>query len=176
MNRVVKFSIAVVMLIAGLSTAVWVRQHGNHDHDHGAQQTPAFDIMRAELGTMEGGKTTLAQLKSEKILLNFWATWCAPCRHEMPLFDQAAKKIPTVKVVGVALDKHELVNKFLQEVPLNYDIFISKFDIFYYLQLNGNKTGVLPFTVLIDKEGHLLAKKIGEFPDVESIVAFTRQT
>ncbi|WOV90274.1 MAG: TlpA disulfide reductase family protein [Candidatus Zeuxoniibacter abyssi] len=164
------------MLVAGIATAVWVRQHNHGNHGHGAHKTPDFDILQAELSKSDGGSTTLAQFESEKILLNFWATWCAPCRHEMPFFDQAAKKLPAVKVVGITVEDREIVNKFLQEIPLNYDIFTSKFDIFYYFQLNGNKTGILPFTVLIDKEGRLLAKKIGEFPDTESIVAFAQKS
>lgn len=106
------------------------------------------------------------------ILVNFWAVWCAPCVEEMPLFDAAARRLPNVKVVGITTDSRDVIDKFLLKVPVEYPLFTAKFDIFYYWQANGNKAGLLPFTLLLDKDGNIKNKQLGEFADVAAIVRF----
>ncbi len=169
--------LGIMCFVLGFVFAVFLwRSHesGGNNHEH-ANAAPAFDILGAELSGANGESINLRALagenKKKTIVVNFWATWCAPCVHEMPLFDEAAKKSGML-IVGITTDKRAEIEKFLRRAPVEYPLFTAKFDIFYFFQQNGNKTGVLPFTVLLDSNGGIIRKKLGEFPDAESIIQF----
>ena len=131
-----------------------------------------LDIQTAQFNFLDGNETALAQMPPAPRLVNFWATWCAPCVHEMPLLDKASEQNPAVHFSGVAIDHPDLVRPFLRKVPVKYDILTPKFDIFFLFELYGNKTGALPYTLLLDEKGGVLAQKIGEFHSAEEINAF----
>ena len=136
-------------------------------------QTPDTPILQtAPLATLDEGETTFADLPPAPRLVNFWATWCAPCIHEMPLLQQAAKDNPDIHIAGIAVDHAELVRPFVEENAIKYDIFIPKFDIFFLFEQINNETGVLPYTILLNEKGDIIARKIGEFHSVEEINLF----
>lgn len=106
-----------------------------------------------------------AAFAGRPLLINFWASWCAPCIKEMPELDRfAASQVPNgVQVVGIALDDPAAVTGFLQRTPVAYPILIDvpgPRDTGVQL---GNPKGVLPYTVLIGRDGRLLKQKIGPF-------------
>ncbi|MBP6117139.1 MAG: TlpA family protein disulfide reductase [Neisseriaceae bacterium] len=87
-------------------------------------------------------------------VLNVWATWCAPCRKEIPELNQWAKKqqqsklTPRVKVLSVALDEPKNIAKFIKEVPVNYPIWLLKGDSAQWFKTIGNVSGGVPFTLV----------------------------
>ena len=68
---------------------------------------------------------SLSQYKNKWLLVNFWATWCAPCREEIPDLNELADKNKKIKLVGIAIDEIEAVKMFLNKTPINYDSLIS---------------------------------------------------
>jgi len=99
------------------------------------------------------------------LLVNVWATWCAPCLHELPELQRFAEAqgADGVQVVGVALDDAALVRDFLQRVPVRYPILIDapgRADAGVRL---GNPKGVLPYSVLIGADGRVLRRRVGPF-------------
>ena len=168
--------------LAGLSVSLGLRSGRlHHAHDPGADphvapEAAGFELSDARFATLDGRSGTLSQLypqlAAEPLLLNFWATWCAPCRAEMPLLDAAAPRLPAA-LLGIAVaDEPEHIRAFLAEVPVEYPILLAQFDIFYFFQKHGNTIGALPFQLLLDNEGGVVRSKVGEFTDTAELLEF----
>jgi len=89
------------------------------------------------------------------ILLNFWATWCPPCRHEIPDFIELYQKYHDkgFTIVGVALDSQQNAIDFVDPMGINYPILVGEDDGIALTQQYGNSLGVLPYSVIIDRHG-----------------------
>ncbi len=118
-----------------------------------------------ELTDSVGKRRRLSEWSGKPVLINFWATWCGPCREEMPLLDRSRGKVG-VEVVGIAVDDPAAVKDFLADNPVGYPILLASDDGKAELMF-GDTRGVLPFSVLIGKDGKLLAQRAGSFsPDM----------
>mgnify|MGYP002630445556 CR=1 FL=1 len=95
----------------------------------------------------------LRDFKGQQIVFNFWATWCEPCREEIPELNQFAKEHKNITLIGIAVDDLESVKKFQQDVPIEYLSLIADMDGVRLSQSLGNDKGVLPFTAIIDASG-----------------------
>ncbi|HEY9080244.1 MAG TPA: TlpA disulfide reductase family protein [Magnetovibrio sp.] len=136
----------------------------------GALDTPFFNAAEEEI--------TIASLKGRGVVLNFWATWCAPCVREMPALDRlaAALKDQGVDVIAVSEDR-----KALKKVPPFFEAnAIANLDVYYDLKGQlSRKVGVegLPTTVLIDAEGQLVGRVLGVLEwDAPQTVNYLAQT
>lgn len=114
-----------------------------------------------ELASLEGKKVKLSDFRGKAVLLNFWATWCGPCKIEMPWFVELQKEYEPqgLQVLGVAVDEadQEDIAKFAREMGVNYPILIGTDAV-------GTSYGgvnVLPTTFFIDRDGKLVAREFG---------------
>ncbi len=107
------------------------------------------------LDSNSGSIITAADFSDKTLLINFWATWCAPCRQEMPmLMDLQTEYGPMgLQVVGIALDDAENVSNFVKTYGISYPILVSDTKGFVTSAAYGNSEGVLPYSVLVDKNG-----------------------
>ena len=114
------------------------------------------------LPDMDGGTATLADYTGQVLLLNFWATWCLPCRAEMPWFVefQRAFESDGFAVLGVSVDEpgRDIVEPFLARSPVNYRIALADTD--QRLAPFG-PMNTLPTTWLVDKRGRIAAEHVG---------------
>ena len=112
----------------------------------------------------QGGELDLASLRGKPLLINFWATWCAPCVREMPQIDRFHREYGPRgwQVLGLAIDRPEPVAKFLARVKVGFPIGLAGLDGMDLLHGLGNVSGGLPFTVVIDGAGLLVQRKLGE--------------
>ena len=103
--------------------------------------------------------------RDRPLLVNVWASWCAPCVHEMPELQRFASAQPAngVQVVGIALDDGDAVRAFLRRVPVAYPILLDAPGPADAGVRLGNPQGVLPYSVLISADGTLLKQRIGPF-------------
>lgn len=110
-----------------------------------------------------GQVQAFTQWRGKVLVVNFWAPWCPPCRAEMPGFAALQDKYGGrgVQFVGVALDEAENVRRFLQEFALNYPILLGG-EPGYRLSFDlGNNTNSLPFTVVFDRQGRVVLRRVG---------------
>lgn len=120
---------------------------------------PDFWSLRFE--RPEGGELALADVQGKPLLLNFWATWCAPCIAEMPLIDGFSKRQPGWNVVGLAIDGQAPVREFLRQHPVGFRIGLAGMAGVDLTRALGNAEGGLPFTVLVDAKGRPVQRKLG---------------
>ncbi len=117
------------------------------------------------LPDVEGKPQQLAQWDGKRILLNFWATWCAPCRAEMPLLTDAQKRFAAdgVQIVGIAVDQPAAVREWVAQNPPGYPILIDAPATHRATSTYGNTRAILPYSVLIGADGRMIRRKFGVF-------------
>ena len=113
------------------------------------------------LDTLEGKAIRLSDFRGQAVLLNFWATWCGPCKIEMPWFIELQKQYGRdgLQIVGVAMDDSSKadIEKFVKEMGVNYPILLGK-------EAVGQDYGgvnVLPTTFFIDRDGRIVGREFG---------------
>ena len=108
-------------------------------------------------------------------MVNFWATWCAPCRREIPLLNKirAERKTQNAEIVGIAVDFRDDVLEFVKKVPLEYPLLIGEEDGLAAAEAFGMGMA-FPFSVFVDSQNRILTVKIGELHEDEANFAFDR--
>lgn len=115
------------------------------------------------LPDLHGQTTALARWHGKVLLLNFWATWCAPCRHEMPMLAQMQREHAAagLQVVGIAMDQPQSAAAFLKQVPVGYPILIGIDADPVPTTTFGDTRGLLPYSVLVGRDGRILETRLG---------------
>jgi thiol-disulfide isomerase/thioredoxin len=113
--------------------------------------------------TPGGDKLAMRVFLGKNLLLNFWATWCPPCIEEMPLLDRfhAQNSANGWQVLGMAVDQGPAVQRFLTQTPVRFPITLAGMSGVELSRSLGNQGGGLPFTVLFDRTGQIVQRKIG---------------
>jgi peroxiredoxin len=131
---------------------------------------PAF-----ALPDMSGKKISLSSYRGKAVLINFWATWCAPCRSEIPLLETLHTEWAArgVSVVGIAVDHRDKVLEFAGRFKINYPLLIGEQDALDAADAFGVASPVFPFTVFTDRRGEVVTLFIGELhrPQAEFILS-----
>lgn len=114
-------------------------------------------------GSVDGSFISASDFDGQVVLVNFWATWCAPCREEMPMLMDIRDRYSAqgFEVVGVAIDDVAAAREFLEEVGVQYPNVVGSMDVMETLGLYGNASGTLPYTVLIDRDGVIRWRLMG---------------
>jgi peroxiredoxin len=116
------------------------------------------------LHTTEGKKLSLSDYKGKAVLINFWATWCAPCQREIPLLKTLAGEWAShdVTVVGIAVDYRDKVLQFRDQFKIGYPLLIGEQDALDAAAKFGMASPAFPFTVFTDRRGEVVALFVGE--------------
>ena len=195
--RFLRSTLGSVLLVLGfggvaLAAGVWLRGHTQPTAPpapkvlelHGGvpaesvtvAETPADPARRPEYAftDLDGTPRRLSDFDGQIVIVNFWATWCPPCLHEIPGFIELQAKYAEkgVRFVGIALDDTDNVKRFAGEVSLNYPTAHGQESALDLMKAFGNKRGGLPYTVLVNREGVMTYRKAGELTleDAEALI------
>lgn len=126
---------------------------------------PAF-----ELADLSGRTRHIREWDGKVIVLNFWATWCPPCKREIPTLIELQDSYGAqgLQVIGVAIDQRQLVQEFTEYMGVNYPVLVGETDATEVTKRYGNRYGQLPFTAFIDREGRIVEVKRGEIEREEA--------
>jgi len=140
--------------------------------DPGAATGPKVPEVRPvfELKDPQGAVRSITEWDGKSLMINFWATWCAPCVREIPLLNALrAEYAPRgFEVVGVAVDFPEDVVKFMEKRPIDYPVLIGEQDGLDAAAAFGVNTMAFPFTAFTDAQGRVLTVHMGEIHDAEA--------
>ncbi len=130
--------------------------------------------------TDRAGQThSLSDWQGKPLIVNFWATWCAPCRREIPLLNTLARTYGAqgFAVIGIAVDFREEVLRFVESTPVDYPVLIGEEEGMQAARAFGMETVGLPFTVFADRSGRIATIHVGELhqPQAEAILATIRE-
>ena len=133
------------------------------------QQRPDFTLT-----DVEGKQHSVSEWDGKVMLINFWATWCPPCRREIPAFIklQDDYRDKGLLIVGIALDSQQAAIDYVDPMGINYPIMVGEIDGIALTQKYGNELGVLPYSVIVDRKGVIQAiiRKEVSYEDVEKLI------
>jgi len=126
------------------------------------------------LSDSHGELRSLSEWNNKVIVLNFWATWCAPCREEIPAFVELQQQYESkgLQFIGIALQEAEEVRGFMEEFNVNYPSLVGGDEVIQAAKRLGNDIGALPYTVIIDTSGEIVFTRRGPLSknDAESVI------
>jgi thiol-disulfide isomerase/thioredoxin len=197
-NPLLRLTGAVMLIALGIWAGAWVYSSHGTPHRHPGIPVPAgeasppnpSDLAHADadaphakiperlppftLADRAGKPTAIGSFAGQSLIINFWATWCAPCRREIPLLQalQAEWAGRATTVVGIAVDHREPVLEFVDRFKMAYPVLIGDQDALDAAAALGVDSPVFPFTVFTDRRGDVVALFVGELhrPQAELIL------
>jgi thiol-disulfide isomerase/thioredoxin len=174
-RRWIGFALAAVGVLALAAGILW-RQISSDATGGSATKVDGSALMGLALPDTSGREQSMRQWKGKVVIVNFWATWCEPCREEMPRFIklQEAYGDKGLQFVGIAIDEGDKVQRFASEIHLNYPTLLGGYGSIELSKTLGNRFGALPFTVVVDRAGSVVHTQLGPLKDAQ-LLSIIRQ-
>jgi len=153
--RIVMTVLLIVVLGSGFRWLYLNRHQFMNTESALPSATEIAPLWTTTLSDHRGKTYTLSQFKGKPLILNFWATWCEPCREEMPEISALASEHQEIAVLGLAIDEAAAVHEFVESTPVSYPLLIAENEGMPLAEMLGNNKGVLPYTVIISAQGEV---------------------
>lgn len=166
----------IAALLVAAAAAGYLLRSQLQDQDVAAINTAAVNEQRLEftLADLDGVPRDFAEWDGKPRIVNFWATWCAPCRREIPLLKDTQDKHGNdgLQILGIAVDFVEDVKAYAEDAQFNYPILVGQDDAMAVAETSGVPFIGLPFTLIVAPDGRMLGAHMGEIhaEQIETIV------
>jgi len=170
-NRIFRGAAYALVALAAFGAGIWLNTSRQAEVPQAAASDAIFSL---SLPDLENKLQRLSQWRGKVLVVNFWATWCAPCREEIPIFVKMQEKYGSKRLqfVGISIDRADKTLEFANNFGINYPTLIGTFDTVETSRQAGNKRRVLPFTVILDRKGQIVTTELGGLTQekLESVV------
>ena len=173
MNRTLSIALVVIVALAAGAAGIYSARRDAPPAAAPAaspEQQAALDkLLALELPDSGSAKQPLANWKGKVLVVNFWATWCPPCRKEIPAFSAMSTKYQDkgVQFVGISIDTADNVRDFQAAHKVSYPLVIASPSVVGLTEALGNTSQALPFTVIVTQNGQLGLVKLGTLSEDE---------
>jgi len=154
---IIRFAALIVVLaLVGAFVATTVARRN-------AEASAAERLYATSLADAEGHLQALSQWRGQYLVVNFWATWCAPCVAEMPQLDRLQRQLAgrNVAIVGIGIEGEPQVREFRDRLGLRLTLLAGGYKALSLARDFGDDQGVLPYTVLLSTKGEVLHSRAG---------------
>jgi thiol-disulfide isomerase/thioredoxin len=145
---------------------------------HAGEKRAIETLYATTLPDLDSHLQSFSQWRNTTLLINYWATWCEPCREEVPALIRIQTRYSSknIQIVGIALDSPDRVRGFAKSFGINYPLFIGGTGMIDLMHAQGNAVGALPFTVVVAPGGATTQVHLGALSEqeAESLIARTQ--
>ena len=159
MRRNILIYTTVALLFAGIGTYFGIRRL----EPETPKNSPAAAFFKQSLPDSQGRDQTMSQWKGKNLIVNFWATWCAPCVQEMPELSALQTELAhgNTQILGIGIDSPSAIHEFSSKFKISYPLYVAGIGGTELSHQFGNQAGGLPFTVLIGPDGQVKKTYLG---------------
>ncbi|AMP03293.1 TlpA disulfide reductase family protein [Collimonas pratensis] len=159
MKRNILIFVPIALLFCAIGIYFGMQRHTPATPDNAAVAA----LFAQEIPDASGKTASLSQWKGKPLVVNFWATWCAPCVEEMPELNALQGEIAAknIQVIGIGVDSADNIAKFAEKYKISYPLYVAGSSATALLRQFGNQSGGLPFTVLIGRDGQVKKMYLG---------------
>ena len=136
-----------------------------------SEVTDASELVDAKLLTFDNQEQSVKDNLETYTLVNFWASWCIPCRREMPLFQTVYEREREngFQIIGIAVDSPEKAQPMLDSMGITYPVLYAEQTGITLMERSGNELGAMPYSLLLDRNGRVIDQKLGEIHEPQLI-------
>lgn len=175
MKRAYIVVLGFALFVVGVYAGNFITQKLGDEAIAGAGASSTAQRPEFSLPDLNGNLHNIAEWDGKILLINFWATWCPPCRKEIPGFNVLQKKYSNdVQFIGIAIDDDIAVKQFMKIIPINYPVLIGADKAIEIAKSYGNISGALPYTVIIDRSGFIVSISEGGISEADTEAAIKR--
>jgi thiol-disulfide isomerase/thioredoxin len=159
----------VLIILAGFFALISGMVVRNFDNSATVQTSVTADLFAKQLPDLSGQAHSLKEWQGKTLIINFWATWCPPCLKEIPEFIAMQKEYANknVQFIGIAVDDKAAVKDYAVKVSINYPILLATDNGIDIARQWGNIIESLPFTVIVNPQGKIIHRQLGEMTRTE---------